>query len=44
MKIKEHWKSDAIVNKEEYLSKYDDGLATSFGVWPEEGTEPPLQN
>ena len=27
----------------EFLSKYDDGLETSFGVWPEEGTEPPLQ-
>ena len=27
----------------EYLSKFDDGLPTSPGIWPEKESEPPLQ-
>jgi hypothetical protein len=26
------------------LSKFDDGLPTSNGIWPEFDTEPPLKN
>ena len=26
----------------DFLSRYDDGLATSFGVWPDSDTEPAL--
>jgi hypothetical protein len=28
----------------EYLEKFDDGLSTSPGVWPDRDTEPPLKN
>ena len=28
----------------EYLSKFDDGLLTSPGIWPEKESEPPLQS
>ena len=27
----------------EYLSQFDDGLPTSFGVWPDEDITPTLQ-
>jgi hypothetical protein len=27
----------------DFLAQYDDGLPTSFGVWPDDHSEPSLQ-
>jgi len=37
MKIKEHWKSEAIVNKEEYSSKYEESIIHNDKFWDKEG-------
>jgi len=37
MKIKEHWKSNAIVNEAEYLSKYDESISHNDIFWDKEG-------
>ena len=37
MKIKEHWKTDAIVNEEEYLSKYEESISHNDKFWEKEG-------
>jgi acetyl-CoA synthetase len=37
MKIKEHWKSNAIVNEAEYLSKYDESISHNDRFWDKEG-------
>ena len=37
MKIKERWKSDAIVNEEEYLSKYEESISHNDKFWDKEG-------
>jgi len=37
MKIKDHWKLDAVVSKEQYLSKYEESISHNDKFWDREG-------